>query len=314
MVRAIALRAVAVAVGLVLTVAGLELALQLGALAVRATSNAGVARAGGWLTGRRTVLCLGDSNTYGLYVERREAWPAQLAALWTASGGKPEIDVLNLGVPGNSSSSVLRHLNDALEQLRPDVVIVLIGVNDFWTVPVGAPPARGGPGVIRRFAARHSRLYRLLYMLRRSADTAEVEIERSGDVVPRVRGTFVVRVGEHRFEMGFERASGEAAGTTEDLERNLREIVATVRDSGVGVLLLSYATDLRLYRAANAVIADVARATGTPFLPLRAVFAEPCPADGCPGLFHADRTHPRPEGHRLVAEAVAARLPELLRP
>jgi hypothetical protein len=47
----------------------LEIALQLGSLALRATGRELPA---GWLTGGHRILCLGDSNTYGLYLEPEE--------------------------------------------------------------------------------------------------------------------------------------------------------------------------------------------------------------------------------------------------
>src|SRR4051812_3846312 len=51
----------------------LELALQGASLFVRVTS-----RGGSFTSGKVRVLCLGDSNTYGLAVERNESYPARL--------------------------------------------------------------------------------------------------------------------------------------------------------------------------------------------------------------------------------------------
>ena len=81
--------------GLLGSVVLLEVVLQLGALALRATGREMPA---GWLTGDRRILCLGDSNTYGLYLDRSEAYPKQLEALWNQSGS-PRVEILNHGFP-----------------------------------------------------------------------------------------------------------------------------------------------------------------------------------------------------------------------
>jgi lysophospholipase L1-like esterase len=50
------------------------------------------------------VLCLGDSNTYGVWLERSQACPQQLEAVWNQRVASPRLEVLNLGVPGTNSS------------------------------------------------------------------------------------------------------------------------------------------------------------------------------------------------------------------
>ena len=54
----------ALALGLVLAAVVVEICLQLGALAVAAIHED---IEGSWLTGETRILCIGDSNTFGLY-------------------------------------------------------------------------------------------------------------------------------------------------------------------------------------------------------------------------------------------------------
>jgi hypothetical protein len=58
--------------------------------------------AGQWLRGDQRIVCLGDSNTYGFFLERpaEEAYPHQVQERWNARPGAAPIEVLNLGVPG----------------------------------------------------------------------------------------------------------------------------------------------------------------------------------------------------------------------
>jgi lysophospholipase L1-like esterase len=70
-------------------------------------------------------VALGDSYTIGTSVSSAESWPSQLVAL------VPQLElVANLGVNGYSSDDLVRFELPALDELRPDFVTLLIGVND----------------------------------------------------------------------------------------------------------------------------------------------------------------------------------------
>jgi hypothetical protein len=101
----------------------LEALLQVAALAVHL--GGGPTQAA-WLTGNRRVLCLGDSNTYGLYLaDRAQAYPQTFEALWNERVVSPRIEVLNLGYPGTNSSRLRRDLPRMLETFAPDVVVLM---------------------------------------------------------------------------------------------------------------------------------------------------------------------------------------------
>jgi acyl-CoA thioesterase-1 len=70
-------------------------------------------------------VALGDSYTVGTSLDEAGSWPAQLAARL----GELEL-VANLGVNGATSGDLIRDQLPRLEDLRPELVSVLIGVND----------------------------------------------------------------------------------------------------------------------------------------------------------------------------------------
>jgi len=73
-------------------------------------------------------VALGDSYTIGTGVRPPDRWPDQLCA---ALGDDPGVElVANLGVNGYTSADLIRYELPALEALAPDLVSVLIGVND----------------------------------------------------------------------------------------------------------------------------------------------------------------------------------------
>jgi len=80
--------------------------------------------------GAATVLCLGDSVTFGFRVSDDETWPARLGAALAARGW-PNARCLNLAVPGYSSYQGRRVLDQALADTKPDIVLIAFGANDL---------------------------------------------------------------------------------------------------------------------------------------------------------------------------------------
>jgi lysophospholipase L1-like esterase len=70
-------------------------------------------------------VALGDSYTIGTSVAVEERWPNQLAERL------PEVELVgNLGVNGYTSADLIARELPALDSVRPELVSVLIGVND----------------------------------------------------------------------------------------------------------------------------------------------------------------------------------------
>ncbi len=116
-----------------------------------------------------TLLCLGDSFTYGLGAsDPAHAWPGQLQAMLNRALPGRRISVLNAGQPGRNSSALAAWLARELPRLEPDVVMVACGQNNQWDVRDVDPAALGGLSRAELWklglhkAALQVRLYRLL--------------------------------------------------------------------------------------------------------------------------------------------------------
>ena len=101
--------------------------LALGAAALLGTALAGCGRSqckAQPVPAGSTVLALGDSLTYGTGASAEASYPTVLAELtgW---------NVVNAGVPGDTSAQALARLPALLAEHRPKLVIVSIGGNDF---------------------------------------------------------------------------------------------------------------------------------------------------------------------------------------
>jgi len=108
---------------------------------------------------RFTILCAGDSTTFGWLVPEGGDFPAQLGRLLADRDGR--VTVVNGGVPSFTSEQVLRKLRRDLPWLRPEIVIVTMPWNDLWysaleawqpDVLVPRVPARWQSLLLRRSA------------------------------------------------------------------------------------------------------------------------------------------------------------------
>jgi lysophospholipase L1-like esterase len=73
---------------------------------------------------RQTVVCLGDSCTFGIGVDDDETYPARLQELL------PGVQCLNAGVPGYSAFQGRQWLEANIDRWSPAVVIISFGFND----------------------------------------------------------------------------------------------------------------------------------------------------------------------------------------
>jgi lysophospholipase L1-like esterase len=284
-----------------------EGALQLAALTV------GRGPAARRAAGRLQVLCIGDSNTYGLLVAPGESYPARLQQIWDAGKLQPSIQAVNIGYPGTNSSQVLRDIDRNLDLFEPDVVVIEIGANDFWTLPV--PVDEHASESFLSSVKRWSRLYRLIYMAMRDPNAPVVTNGAGGESKGKLEF-----LGDS-FDLGSEPAAAGDSSIRDSLPQlvdHLTRVVERVRARGAAPVLLNYASSSSVYRLANTRIEKVATSTDTPLVDLQPVFrAEAvCPTEPCPRWVfpngHAAHGHPTPEGYELVAKAVAEKLQQIV--
>lgn len=123
----ILLRKIALSVGTTLLLLGLvEAGLRVAASVVSETRGAHTSG------DRRRILCVGDSNTFGVRVAAEDSYPGRLEAFLNRSGDRYQ--VLNRGRPGQNTALILKTLRDDLERDRPEVLLVLAGINNGWNV------------------------------------------------------------------------------------------------------------------------------------------------------------------------------------
>ncbi|HJQ85423.1 MAG TPA: GDSL-type esterase/lipase family protein [Candidatus Binatia bacterium] len=285
----------------------LEAALRVGAVYVALTR-----RVPGIATGRgRQIVCLGDSNTYGLHVRGEDAYPAVLERELNEHGAAG-VRVLNLGIPGNNSSRIRNALPAVLAAHHPDLLTLMVGVNDFWTAPepIDAAGHRSGP---TSFLWRWSRVYRLAFVIWRATQTPADGPGPLGEL-PSPRGPGP-KPADARF--GWTVQEGGVADWDRGLRDNLTAIVAEARAAGVPVVLVTYPSDGPIYAGVNQMLRAAAVELGTPLVDVTAVVTPRCWGSYCRDLLFRDQ-HPTAKGHalagRTLTEALVAGPSPILRP
>lgn len=108
----------------------------------------GALRLGEWLSlrsrgdgsgdkGARTILCVGDSWTFGLESgdPTSKSYPARLQQTLDKAHGEGKFKVINRGKPGNNSHDLVSDLPAMLEEFKPELVILLVGATNFFAIP-----------------------------------------------------------------------------------------------------------------------------------------------------------------------------------
>jgi lysophospholipase L1-like esterase len=210
-----------------------------------------------------------------------------------------------------NSSRVLRDLPHMLDALHPDVVLVLIGANDCWTVPVSVNGPKPLLDRLHRFIAQHSRVSQLIHMLRASsagsapAHGFEIRDGHADDT----GGSGTLRIGGVEFTMGWQRGRYRSK-FGKDLERNLLRIADITKAAGAELLLLTYGSEEANYGDANDFIRAAAQRTGTPLVDAAAALQPVCPREPCPAYFYEDH-HPTARGYSTIARSVTHGLRKL---
>jgi lysophospholipase L1-like esterase len=92
--------------------------------------------------GRRRILAVGDSHTFGFAVAEPDTWPRRLERLLRAEPDAIDAEVINAGVEGLAIEQELQFVKDRLLQLQPDDVILAYYWNDM---PMTVEPLAAWP-------------------------------------------------------------------------------------------------------------------------------------------------------------------------
>lgn len=180
------------------------------------------------------ILCLGGSTTFsvGVVGEYDKAWPPQLQAMLSERHPGKTFEVVNAGVPGWHSADSLLNFHLRLQQLQPDLVIVYHGINDIQAV---ATP---------NYQPDYSHQEKLAY-----ADEKAEGVERlfiRSLLYTKLKKKFSGKKSGYNSQVATAVVDEPSAECAVVLERNLRHLVALIRDVGAKPLLATFALSYNL--------------------------------------------------------------------
>jgi lysophospholipase L1-like esterase len=261
----------------------LEVGLRFADLVISQSRNLALARQDEHVSSSNEfrILAIGESTAYGLGVGRDDAYPAQLERLLNEQTDT-RFDVIDTGVPGQTSTSILRSIAYQMQRYAPHVVICQFGINDT-NEALNALSSRVVFGFYVPQFITNLRTYRLACLVR--------------DFILYTPKTW--KDGAWTF---YDPTQREADGMwihdplyRDQLVLNYHEIIEVIHSYGVPVVVVSY---LRSGPWLRATLKRIADQNGTAYVDLF------FPRVDSLGFFIKDRFHPNKQGHQFIAEAI----------
>ena len=287
-----------IVLAVVVAVLTLEATLQLAAVLLP-----GLSRRGGEPSpdSRLTILCVGDSHTYGAPLTEPQSYPSQLErSLRTRFGDS--VDVVNLGVPGMNSAMLANRIEGQIAHFDPDLVIAWTGANSLWNPTESETSGERASGGLYAAAFR-SKLFRLgaLAWYRATSPTyARPELaEWSEDRT-------VFRYGDEELVVSVSGAPvGSFAEVRRGIEQDLIRVVEVTQRYEVPLILLTYPYDeILAVRTVNDAARSVALVHEVPLVDTQRSI-ERALADGFTRkqlVVNAAGPHPRELLYRYIVE------------
>jgi lysophospholipase L1-like esterase/DNA-binding beta-propeller fold protein YncE len=233
-----------------------------------------------------TIFCLGESTTGGLGVDPRMNYPSQLERMLNAGREQMRYRVIHDPKLGANSSMMLRQLPEAIETYQPDIVVAMIGINNWWNLDRSNAILFNENETIANLATR---AYVLLHRLR-IFKLAKITYYAVAD--PKVTGTW-----EPQDQPPTDSRLALANAVLED---DLTRIVRQARESGVAVMISGYPTGD--CREAHQRVAGATRAPFVDNYPVFQALGDPETVDGY--FIKPGDAHPNADGYTVLAKNV----------
>lgn len=280
------------------------------------------------------IVCLGASESYGLYESAGKEWPAQLREILP----EPKYQVINASVVGLSLRSFDEYSKARVLPLKPDVVVLFVNpflyaknierMASIETRPQSEPPKKpaNSPTLAKQLTANARSLPKIKQALKQAVASSLPELLTRYQVWNMSRQ---VTEAERQWLKGRKPKDSVSVAYLDHFHDDLFDFVSFLRSHGVQVLLCSYpalmtrknldeypeifldsrrffveftmAGMIDIHERFNAVIRTVAAEKS-------AMFVDVCAHVPKTTEYFGDNVHYTDLGARLVAEVVAGQL------
>jgi lysophospholipase L1-like esterase len=260
------------------------------------------------------IVVLGESATFGYGIGYDESFCSRLEEILRASGRK--VEVIDAGVVGYTIVQGLERYRAFAKAYDPDVVVEAFGaVNEHLLASgpsdlekVEMPLVESGRWTeIVKLAQLHLRSVQLLAEL--SDRTSPTRMEERALALVRIRNEIELRT--HMGELDWK---GRRRVSPDEFERTLLALRDEVRADGGELVALSMPRR-RVSEAESPVLAaytdrlvEVSSREGIPLAEGWRAFRDADDSGARESQLYLDAWHPSAAGHRLLAEALAARI------
>jgi hypothetical protein len=231
--------------------------------------------------GERRILCVGDSNTFGIHLDASASYPGRLQSYLDRAAAQPW-RVVNLGYPGQNTAQIRGRLARNLEVYRPEIMCLWAGVNNSWSPAMrhlwDQPDSESTPATLESLV-QQARLFKLARMVvaarERTALPARKRKSRPGQGdVPGLDGA---QRGEGLGEVESVAPGGKPRFPAEEIIRHteidLARILTICRAHGVQLVIADYPLDVPPVDVVNPVLERFAELNAVPLVPLHARMA-----------------------------------------
>lgn len=231
------------------------------------------------------IVCIGESTTFGLRVDKSQAYPAVIERKLPEVLGR-EVKVYNLGIYAQTSTTILRTFERNLLLFRPQLVIVNMGHNDFSRSLNRQNTVRDPklPMTLTKLLYQ-LRVYRAYKLLMDSRNEANRETHKAGQKVLLARYN---RAAEKRALKT--KAFKDAAKA--QLEFNTQRMIAIAQRHEVDLVFVGY-----LDSGATPIMQRIVENEGAPWVDVRTSRALDL-------YVSRDKWHPSPTGHEHIADRI----------
>lgn len=225
--------------------------------------------------GERRIVCVGDSNTFGVHLDASASYPGRLQAYLDRAAGQPW-RVVNLGYPGQNTAQVRGRLSENLEAYRPEIVCLWAGVNNSWSPAMrhlwDSPDGESSPATLESVVqqVRIFKLARMLLAPERDTRRPRKRTARAGQGdVPGLDGAQRGEgLGEVESVLPGTKSEFSAEEVRRHTEMDLVRILALCREHDARLVIADYPVDGSAFDTVNPVLERFAREHGIPLVPL----------------------------------------------
>lgn len=255
------------------------------------------------------IATLGDSSTFGHSVEYQDTYSAQLEKLLDLAGY--ECEVLDAGVVGFTIRQGLERYDELVRPYRPDIVIEAFGAVNDHLMAIGSVPDKEKIALGLGIGGFWTQIGMTLRQESRVVQFAAKRVDAAKGITSNDRDReFRKQLAESQLErtVGELDWPGKRRVPLEDFEECLLELQRRVEADGGRLILLSMPRQPAVEKRAPVLVqysqkvVEVGVRQGLDVVDGRAAFTAALESGRKVEELFADSYHPRPLGHRLLAQ------------